>query len=273
MCTVVAEVNVYIAVQFECIALRTLGTGHSCAAKRIGQWICMFAHGYHDKEYRSLLRSVTLSPPSKWLSMAPKAMQPTGLKKVQKPAKAMQKNKAKVHNVQKKPSQAQTQESFLEMGDVIEEDQEEEQHEEQQHEQEGECQEHEDETAEKDKSKVSGKGILPLLEKMPEAPKAVQEQVQKIKDQPHRSGKQKQLAEMAKAYASQKWDHKLFKSIESLQQERSKAREDIVMPKVIMVAKCGGKAPFEQATCLVNCTMSYHDVFAFSCTRLSIAIA
>ena len=91
--------------------------------------------------------------------------------------------------------------------------------------------------------------------KMPEAPKAVQEQVQKIKDQPHRSGKQKQLAEMAKAYASQKWDHKLFKSIESLQQERSKAREDIVMPKVIMVAKCGGKAPFEQATCLVNCTM------------------
>ena len=65
------------------------------------------------------------------------------------------------------------------------------------------------------------------------------------------------------AYASQKWDHKLFKSIESLQQERSKAREDIVMPKVIMVAKCGGKAPFEQAICLVNCTMSYHDLFAF----------
>ena len=157
MCTVVAEVNVYIAVHALCTALRTLGTGHSCVAKRTRQWICMLAHGYHDNEYRSLLRSVTLSPPSKWLSMAPKAMQPTAMKKVQKPAKAMQKNKAKVHKVQKKPSQAQTQESFSEMGDVIEEDQEEEQHEEQQPEQEGECQEHEDETAEKDKSKVSGK--------------------------------------------------------------------------------------------------------------------
>jgi hypothetical protein len=83
----------------------------------------------------------------------------------------------------------------------------------------------------------------------------VQEQALNIKDQPHRSGKQKQLAEMAKAYASQKWDHKLFKSIESLQQERPNARKDTVMPKAIVVATCGGKAPFEQATCLVNCTM------------------
>ena len=89
---------------------------------------------------------------------------------------------------------------------------------------------------------------------LPEAPKAVQDQARNIKDQPHRSGKRKTLAEMAKAYASQQWDHKLFKSMESLQQERSKAREDIVMPKVIMVAKCGGKAPFEQAACLANCT-------------------
>ena len=83
----------------------------------------------------------------------------------------------------------------------------------------------------------------------------MQEAVQKVKDQPHRSGKRKELAEMAKAYASQKWGHKLFKPMESMQQERPKAREDIVKPKVIMVAKCGGKAPFEQATCLVNCTM------------------
>ena len=51
-----------------------------------------------------------------------------------------------------------------------------------------------------------------------------------------RSGKQKQLA---RAYANQK-------SIESLQ------REDIVMPKVIIVAKCGGASAFEQALCLVN---------------------
>ena len=51
-----------------------------------------------------------------------------------------------------------------------------------------------------------------------------------------RSGKQKQLA---RAYANQK-------STESLQ------REDIIVPKVIMVAKCGGKSAFEQAACLVN---------------------
>ena len=127
----------------------------------------------------------------------------------------------------------------------------------------GECQEDKDETAEKDKTQVGQKEYYRFWKKLPEAPKAVQEQMQKIKDQPHRSGKQKQLAEMAKAYACQKWDHKLFKPIESLQQERSKAREDIVMPKVIMVAKCGGKAPFEQATCLVNFTMSYNDYFVF----------
>ena len=144
----------------------------------------MFAHGYHDKEYRSLLRSVTLSPPSKWLSMAPKATQPTAMKKVHKPAKAMQKNKAKVHKVQKKPSQAQTQESFSEMGDVIEEDQEEEQHEEQQHEQEGECQEHEDETAEKDKSKVSGKEYYRFWKKCPRRPRLCKNKCRKSRTSP-----------------------------------------------------------------------------------------
>ena len=54
---------------------------------------------------------------------------------------------------------------------------------------------------------------------------------------------------MAKAYAMQKCGHKLFKS---LQQERSKAKEDIVMAKVIMVAKKVGKSASEQAPCLVN---------------------
>ena len=71
----------------------------------------------------------------------------------------------------------------------------------------GECQEHEDETAEKDKTKVGQKEYYRFWKKLPEAPKAVQEQLPKVKDQPHRSGKQKELAEMAKAYASQKWDH------------------------------------------------------------------
>jgi len=229
----------------------------------------VFAHGYHDKEYRSLLRSVTLSPPSKWLSMAPKAMQPTAMKKVQTPAKAMQKNKAKVHKVQKKPSQAQTLESFLEMGDVIEEDQEEEQHEEQQHEQEGECQEHEDETAEKDKSRVSGKEYYRFWKT---TARGAQGYARKIKDQPHRSGKQKQLAEMAKAYASQKWDHKLFKSIESLHPERSQARQDIACQRSSWWPSVVADVPLNRQ--LVCSTVLCHiKLFAFSCTFLCIAIA
>ena len=190
---------------------------------------------------------------------------PSAMKKVHKPAKsrAMQKNTAKVHKVHKKPAQAQALDSCPEMDDVIQEDQEEEQQEEQQEEQEGECQEDEDEAARKDTPQIDQKEYCRFWKKLPEAPKAVQEAVQKVKDQPHRSGKQKQLAQMAKAYASQKWDHKLFNSIQSLHQERPQARQDIVMPKVIMVAKCGGRCAFEQATCLLNCTMSYQVVCFF----------
>ena len=145
---------------------------------------------------------------------------PSALKKVHKPAnsRAMQKNKAKVHKVHKNPAQAQALGSCPEMDDVIQEDQEEEQQEEQQEEQEGECQEDEGETARKDEPQIGQKEYYRFWKKLPEAPKAVQEAVQKVKDQPHRSGKQKQLAQMAKAYASQKWGHKLFNSIESLMQ-------------------------------------------------------
>ena len=89
----------------------------------------------------------------------------------------------------------------------------------------GECQE--DETIEKDKTKVSGKEYYHFWKSLPEAPRAVQEAVQKVKRHPKRVGKQKQVAYMAKAYVKQKWDHKLFKSI---QQERPQAREGIVMP-------------------------------------------
>ena len=129
--------------------------------------------------------------------------------------------KAKAHKVKQKPSQAQTEE----MDFVIQEGHENEQEEKQYDEQEGDC--HEDETTEKDKKNLSGKEYYHFGKSLPEAPMAVQEA---------RSGKQKHLA---RAYANQK-------SIESLQ------REDIVMPKVIMVAKCGGTSAFEQALCLVN---------------------
>ena len=78
---------------------------------------------------------------------------------------------------------------------------------------------------------------------MPEAPRAVQVAVKKVKDQP------KKLADMAKAYAKQRRDHKLFKSIGSLHQEKAQARGDVVMPEVIMVARCRGQAAFEEAAC------------------------
>ena len=129
--------------------------------------------------------------------------------------------KAKAHKVKQKPSQAQTEE----MDFVSQEGHENEQEEKQFDEQEGNC--HEDETTEKGKTSLSGKEYYQFGKSLPEAPMAVQEA---------RSGKQKHLA---RAYANQK-------SIESLQ------REDIVMPKVIMVAKCGGTSAFEQALCLVN---------------------
>ena len=201
--------------------------------------------------------------------MAPKAIKdakrPGATKKVHKAtdSKAMQKHKANTRKVQKKPAQAQTQDSCSDMDDVIEENQEEEQQEEQQEEQEGDCQKDEDETADKEETKIDHKECYRLGESLPEAPRAVQKTVHKLKDHAKRSGKEKQFVDKAIALAMQKWGHKLFKSIDSLQQGRCQAQEDIVMPKVIMVAKCGGRAPFEQATCLVNFTMSHHDCFAF----------
>ena len=136
-----------------------------------------------------------------------------------------------MHKVKKKPSKAQAKDSrSQEMDDVIQEEQEKEQEEEQQEEQEGECQEDKDETAEKDKTKVSGKEYYHFGKSLPEAPRAVQEAMQKVKGQPKRVGKQKQVADMAKAYVKQKWDHKLFKSIDPLQPERSQ----VLKPKELV---------------------------------------
>ena len=74
----------------------------------------------------------------------------------------------------KKPAQAQTHDSCSEMDDVIEENQEEEQQEEQQEEQEGDCQKDEDETADKDETKIDHKECYRFGESLPEAPRAVQ---------------------------------------------------------------------------------------------------
>ena len=101
----------------------------------------------------------------------------------------------------KKPAQAQGEDSCSEMDDAIEEDQEVEQQGEQQEEQEGDCQGDEDETTEKAETKVGQKEYYRFWKSLPKAPRAVQDAVQKVKEQPTRSGKQKQLAEMAKAFA------------------------------------------------------------------------
>ena len=197
-----------------------------------------------------MLRSIKLSPPIQWLSMAPNAIKDgrrqSAVKKVHlAKLKGTHKDEAKVHKVNKKLLQAQAEDSCSEEVDhVIQDGHEKEHEEEQQEEQEGECQQHE--TAEKDKTKVSGKPYNHFCKSLPEAPRAVQVAVKKVKGQP------KRLADMAKAYAKQRWGHKLFKSIESLHQEKAQARGDVVMPEVIMVARCRGQAAFEEAACLVN---------------------
>ena len=179
--------------------------------------------------------------------MAPKAIKDGRRQRaVKKAHMAKFKDEAKVHKVNKTPSQAQAENlSLQEMDDVTQEGQEKEHEEEQLEEQEGECQQ--DETTEKDKTKVSGKERCHFWKSLPEAPMAVQEVVQERMDLPTRSFVRKVLAAMASAYAMQKWDHKIFKS---LQQEWPKVREDKVMPKVIMLAKRCGKSAFEQAPCL-----------------------
>ena len=158
--------------------------------------------------------SIKRSPGTRWLAMVLKAM------KIAKRQSAVKKvDTAKSDVMQKnKANSHKLKQRPDEMDFVSQEEHEKEQ----QEEEEGECQEDD----EKDRAKVSGKEYS-FPKSLPEAPMAVQEA---------RSGKEKQLP---RAYANQK-------SVESLQ------RKDIVTPKVVMVAKCGGKSAFEQAACLVN---------------------
>ena len=239
--------------------------------------LAMVVHGvlcYMTWSVSDCYDASTCSAPTTWVAMAPKARKVAKRHGAMKTAhrsksKTRQNHQAKVHQVTKKPSQAQAKGSRSQaMGDAIQEEQEKGQEEAQQEEHEGECHEDEDETAEKDKTKVSGKEYHHFLEPLSEAPRAVQEAVQKVKGQPKRVGKPKQVADMAKAYVKQKRDHKLFKSIEPLEQERPQAREDVVMPKVIMEAKRGGKSAFEQAICLANSNvLSRFQIvsFVFAC--------
>jgi hypothetical protein len=105
---------------------------------------------------------------------------------------------------------------------------------------------------EDDKSKANAKAYKKFWSKLASAPVAVQNQVKEIKALHFRAGKQKKLQELALAFQSGGWDHKVFKSIQGLEEERSKAKETKAIPRVLMRAKCGGEDMFNQASVTIN---------------------
>jgi hypothetical protein len=90
--------------------------------------------------------------------------------------------------------------------------------------------------------------------KLGSAPKAVQDKVNEIKTLSWHAGKRQQLQNLALAYANGGWENKVFKSIETLEEERSRSKQVKAIPKVLMRAKCGGEEAFQQAgTCKHMC--------------------
>ena len=104
-----------------------------------------------------------------------------------------------------------------------------------------------DAEAEPDEGKATAKDYRDFWKALPFAKPQIQQAVKDAKTLGFRSGKQKTLATMALGFAKQGWDHKVFKSIESLEEQRSMTKKNIALPKVIMRAKCGGDALFQQA--------------------------
>jgi len=88
--------------------------------------------------------------------------------------------------------------------------------------------------------------------KVSSAPLAVQNKIKDIKAMHFRVGKQRKLKELALAFQSGGWDHKVFKSIQALEEERSKAKETKAIPRVLMRAKCGEEDLFNQASGTIN---------------------
>lgn len=97
----------------------------------------------------------------------------------------------------------------------------------------------------------SSKDYYNFYKQLPNASPAVQKAVAEVKKLHHRGGKQKKLAQMAMAFAAQKWDHQVFKSMETLENQRRQDKQDKAIPGVLMRAKCGGEEFFKQAT---HCT-------------------
>jgi len=139
-----------------------------------------------------------------------------------------QKVKAKVHamRVMKRPAKKVPEEQELE--DEVEGEEEEEVA-------------NEEEEEETQLAKPTGKDWYHFNSKLATAPKGVQEAVAKLKAMPARSGKMAKLQEMALAFAKSKWNHKLFKAIESVEMERAQKKEAKVYPRQVMATKCGGE--------------------------------
>jgi hypothetical protein len=158
----------------------------------------------------------------------------------------VQKVKGKVHKIKQRPAKA-TQEEDVQCDESVtmEEGHEEEEEAEEQAEAEEEGEEAEEEGDAQ--GKATPKQYYNFWKAVPFASPSVQKAVATVKNMSVRSGKTKKLAEMALAYATQKWDHKIFKSMESLEQERGQSKEEKALPKVIMRAKCGGEEHFKQA--------------------------
>ena len=116
----------------------------------------------------------------------------------------------------------------------------------------GECQGDEDETTEKGKTQNRPKGILPLLEITARGTQGCARSSAEGQGPAQQVWETETVGRHGQSSCCAEMGQQTYKGIESVQQERSKAREDTVMPKVIMVAKCRGKSAFEQATCLVN---------------------
>ena len=103
-----------------------------------------------------------------------------------------------------------------------------------------------------DTAKTKAATYKQFWRKLASAPLAVQSIVKEIKSLHFRAGKQKKLQEQAMAFQSGGWEHKVFKSIQALEEERSKAKETKAIPRVLMRAKCGGEDLFNQANGTIN---------------------
>ena len=124
--------------------------------------------------------------------------------------------------------------------DIDGEDIEEEPHEE-------EAEEEEDEGDETGGKKPSANDWRRFNTQLALAPKHVIDKVSKIKAMTVRSGKRRELTKMVMAFASQKWDHKLFTATEEVATSNKRGKLEKALPKYMMMAKYGGKDMFLEA--------------------------